>query len=511
MNTNEFITVSDFKLNYWAEKSPNKIAVSDTLQSLTYRELNEKSYSLANFLFNKGLHTNATVMLFMHNCIEIPIVLYASIYAGFNIVPANPLFKTNELEQLLNEIRPDIIFVYDGDEKEAIHKLIQDIPVITANLANKDFSQALNSQARFPLQAPDMQTCIMAVSSSGSTGKLKFIARTFENQIIPATYISKHLGANEKDVFYIPLPLAQQFGLITMIACIIAGGTIIITSRFQPEKALELIEKYKVTIQFGVPTMYGREITAYEAMEHKPNISSLRTGMISGSSGSVKYFKWFEDHADCKLLNAYGTTEIASVTMLDLNDPEDARYHSCGKVFDNAEISIIDEKGNSLPNGQIGQIVCKTPCIMEEYIGAPEQTFNSFDELERFLTGDIGYFDSDNYLHICGRKNSMIIRGGYNVFPAEVESVLLHYPDIAEACVLGYQDGDLGERIAAFVKMKPAFSETEASLRERMKNSIAKYKVPDRIIFLNRIPKLSNGKNDYQALSSILKNQKNID
>ena len=190
--------------------------------------------------------------------------------------------------------------------------------------------------------------------------------------------------------------------------------------------------------------------------------------------------------------------------MVEYNSSCQERYSSCGRIFDGARIEIVDKNGQPLPCGKYGEIVCSVPWGMDEYVGEPELTAQMFDSQNRFLTGDIGKLDEAGNLIISGRKKDMIIRGGYNIFPAEVELALLKHPDISEASVIGYRDQYLGERICAFVKTKEGVPKEPEDLRAQLEQHIAKYKLPDRIMFVDEIPRLANGKNNYPAMSALL-------
>lgn len=498
--------MSYFRLEHWANLLPKKIAIQETERNITFGELHQKAKRLTRYLYQCGLHAQDTILIFLSNCIEFSVIFHAAADLGLRIVLANPLFKVVELTQLFQETQPKIVFIDSLDNLKLVKSLEPDILIIDVNTDIFQWHTRCDADdVDTPLRETCPQCAEVVVCTSGSTGRLKFVIRTLENQQIPAQEILNHLHADERDIFLICLPMSQQYGLIAMLMACMAGGTIVLMKSFKAEKALQVIEKFRVTVQFGVPTMYGLEIDAYMELEKKPDISSLRTGMISGSASPIHYFQWFEEKAACVLLNSYGTTEIAAVTMTNCSDQPYVRYNTCGQAFQGVELKIVDDAGNDLPCGIEGEILCKSPYAMKGYLGKEKLTQNAFSEDGWFLTGDIGLLDENGRLSIIGRKKDMIIRGGYNIYPAEVEKVLLSHSGIIEACVLGVPDRTMGERIYAFIRLKCGVHETAESLRDSLRQCIAKYKIPDYFFFLNEVPKLQNGKSDYNALAAMLR------
>lgn len=493
-----------FCLDDWADQHPQKIAVCTDGRSITYGELHQKSSHFAAGLQKLGLKPQNRVMLFMPVSIEFYIVFFAAAKLDLNIILIDPLFKTDELRQAFLKTEPDCVFVSNHANEQLVRAINKAVPLIYASLENETFSSVLHTAESISTFPKDLRKSCTIIATSGSTGKLKFVARSFINQLIPANLILKALRITKDDIFLIPISLSHQTGVACMLCGCIAGCTMFIPSRFKAETAISMIENYHVTVQCGVPTMYIKEMNAYEAATRKPNLSSLRTGLVAGSVCPKELFTWFESHADCRLLNCYGTSEIAILTIVDYNDPVEARHNTCGRVFREAEVDIWDNTGHPQPANTAGEIVCKTPCIMQGYLGDPELTKETLDIEGHFFTGDVGSLDENGYLTIRGRKKDMIIRSGYNIFPAEIESQLLKCSGVMEACVLGGKDPVLGEHISAFIKLNADSSSTQESIRQQLEQHIAKYKLPDHIIILDEIPKLPSGKYDYPKLSAML-------
>lgn len=513
-----------FALDIRALQQTDKTALITGDRSITYGELNEQASCLAACLRRRGVRKGQRVLLFMPNCIEYVVAFFASAKLGLDIAPANAQYSVEELRQVISVIGPALAFTSSAEKTQLLKKADADFPVFCLAQENTSLQREILSQER-PLDLVyDPGKAHIFVSTSGSTGRIKFVSNTYQNESINAQLYIDRLGVTEGDVIASALPLAQKYGMAAMLGGILAGCTVVMPERFRAENMFRLIEKYRVTVQYGVPTMFIREMNTYrksgETLGWVPDISSLRTGVIAGSSGSSEVFSWFEQEIGCRLLNCYGTSEVGGLTMACYEDPVQVRYGTCGRPFRGAEIDIVDNSGIAVPAGQEGEILCRVPWVMQEYYGEPELTAAVFDQCGRYRTGDIGHFDGNGNLVISGRKKDLIIRGGYNVFPAEVEQALLDLPEIGEACVVGEPDPLLGERICAFIRMQEGIKIediTEKSdgqesrapdrvLRERLGSRIAKYKLPDRFIVVEGFPRLPNGKYDYPALRRMLAN-----
>lgn len=496
-----------FGLNIWAEKLPHKKAIITEQTAISYLELHNRSNQLAAVLQKKGLNAGDSILLFMPNCIEYTIVFFAAVKLHLNIALANALYKNSELIPLIQATNPKFAFVINRKEAEQLQSTDQELTAICVpELLNTLENSELSDQTiQFPSEEPK-DACIY-ISTSGSTGKPKVISNSYKSEYINASLYVDTMQVTEEDVILTALPATHRFGMAAMLGNCIKGATAILVPKFRAANMLALIEKYRVSVQYGVPTMFLKEIETYESAETIPDISSLRTGVVAGANCSEDLFKWFENHTRCRLLNCYGTSEIGGLTMVNYNDPDIVRHHTCGQVLRDAVIEIIDCQGNVLPNGKKGEVICYVPWVMNGYVGEPELTANMFDERGYFLTGDIGKLDENGNLIISGRKKDLIIRGGYNIFPAELEHALRNLPDIQEACVMGYKDCILGERIVAFVNSIDKNASEEKTVQE-LSNHIAKYKLPDHIFYMEEIPKLPNGKFDCLRLKAFIKEKK---
>lgn len=492
-----------FNLDYRAAQTPDKKAFITEYDTVTYSELKDLSVRAAAALSERNIRSGDTVLIFMPNCIEYAVMFFAAVRLNLNIVLANIFYKDSELIPLIRTTEPTTAFIMDEREEQVLLAASPELSVIQVPAFLHTLPDMADIRPDFVIDSSSENTSIF-ISTSGSTGTPKAVENTYLNEQLNACLYAERMELVPDDIILSALPAAQRFGLAAMLGSCISGATCILLSRFTAEHVLSVIETYQVTVQYGVPTMFLKEIDALKNQHIPSNLSSLRTGIVAGANCSENIFRWFEIFTGCRLLNCYGTSEIGGLTMTRLNDTIKTRYNTCGQTFSDAVLRIIDSDGNILPPDTTGEIVCQVPWIMNGYKGVPDQTQRRFDPEGFFRTGDIGKIDKYGNLIICGRKKDLIIRGGYNIFPAELEQVMLKLPYIHEACVIGYQDSLLGERIAAFLRS----SETNLScdsVRTELSHHIAKYKLPDHIICMDKIPKLPNGKYDYPALKQLLK------
>lgn len=490
-----------FYLEHWSKVQPQKVAVRTEDVCLSYKELWMHTVQFACEFTKAGIQEGDTVLLFLSNCAEYLVAFYAAMGLNLNIIPANASSKAFELRRLIEDLKPKCVVVSDETRCALVKSIDNCIQRFSLFLNGKETCHSANA----PWENREEKCFSMRiyVSTSGSTGKPKYIANTYQNEMINANLYTKRLGIKKDDVILTALPMTQRFGMAAMLGSCFSGCTLVLMQKFDARAALQWIQYCGVTVQYGVPTIYIKEKDAYLNALETTDISSLRTGIIAGAAGAKDIFCWFEQMG-CRLLNCYGTTEIGGLTMTDYSDDFTVRSQTCGHGFPETHIEILDAMGRPVHAGESGEIVCTTPWMMLGYEGEPELTAKAFDKKGWFLTGDIGYMDTHGNLTICGRKKEIIIRGGYNVFPAEVEQALTTYTDVLEACVVGYRDAQLGERICAFVILPDKKQACAQDIRNQLMPYIAKYKLPDKVIVIDEIPKLPNGKQDHPALRAYL-------
>jgi long-chain acyl-CoA synthetase len=459
---------------------------------LSYRELREAAGRVTSLLSSLRIEPGDRVALMMPNVPAFPVIFYGAIGAGAVVVPMNPLLKSREVAFYLGDSGAKVIFAWHaasdeaakGAESAGAEMIRVDEPDASSVLAG------LEPAGRRAERAEDDDAVILY--TSGTTGQPKGAELTHANLTRNAELTADTLlKAGPDDVVMGCLPLFHVFGLTCgLLATICSGSCLTLLPRFDPAKALEIIGRDKVTIFEGVPTMYA-------AMLHQPgsadaDVSSLRTCISGGAAMPVELMRSFERTFGCIILEGYGLSETSPVASF--NHPDKVRKPgSIGTPILGVEMRVVDADGADVPVGEIGEIAIRGHNIMKGYWQRPEATAEAIPD-GWFRSGDLAKVDEDGYFFIVDRKKDMIIRGGYNVYPREVEEVFYEHPAVAEAAVIGISHDELGEEIGAAVALKPGEEATTGELREFVRERVAAYKYPRYVWLVPGLPKGPTGK-----------------
>jgi long-chain acyl-CoA synthetase len=327
--------------------------------------------------------------------------------------------------------------------------------------------------------------------TSGTTGKPKGAELTHANLGLNARVAIDLLGFDARSVVLGALPLFHAFGqTCAMNAGVAVGATLSLIPRFNASKALEIIERDRVTAFEGVPTMYA-------AMLHAPDsgaydTSSLRICVSGGAAMPVEVMRGFEQHFGCTVLEGYGLSETSPIASFNHLDRE-RKPGSIGTPVNGVEMKVVSENGDEVPPGEAGEIVIRGHNVMKGYWKRPEATVEAIRD-GWFHSGDVGRIDDDGYFYIVDRMKELIIRGGFNVYPREIEEVIYEHPAVREAAVIGIPHPELGEEVAAAIALKPGSTATEAEIRDHVRSNVAAYKYPRRVWFVDELPKGATGK-----------------
>ncbi len=459
---------------------------------LNYAQLWDAAGRMISLLGFLGIVPGDRVALMLPNVPAFPIVFYSVLRAGAVAVPMNPLLKSREVAHSLRDSGATVLFAWHTAMSEA-DKGAAESGARVIEVADPGLSALLDGfrpVAESVPRAGDDDAVILY--TSGTTGSPKGAELTHagltRNARLTATTL---LNAGPGDVIMGCLPLFHSFGLTCALNAAIAGGsTLTLLPRFDPGQALEIIGRDRVTIFEGVPTMYA-------AMLHHParaqaDTSSLRVCVSGGAAMPVEIMRGFERAFGCTILEGYGLSETSPVASF--NHPGRVRKPgSIGTPVEGVQMRVVDADGAELPVGQVGEIVIAGHNVMKGYWGQPEATAAAITG-GWFRSGDLGRVDEDGYFYIVDRKKDLIIRGGYNVYPREVEEVLYEHPAVAEAAVVGIPDEELGEEIGAAVTLKPGAYATPAELRAFARQGIAPYKYPRHVWLVPGLPKGPTGK-----------------
>jgi long-chain acyl-CoA synthetase len=328
--------------------------------------------------------------------------------------------------------------------------------------------------------------------TSGTTGTPKGAELTHANLMRNADASIALFGFDQDTVVLGSLPLFHSFGqTCTLNAAMKAGAAVSLLPRFDAGKALEIIQRDRVNVFQGVPTMYGALLNQPERESY--DTSSLRLAVSGGASLPVELLRGFEETFACKILEGYGLSETSPVASFNHPDKE-RKPGSIGTPIGGVEMKLVDGDRRDVAPGEVGEIAIRGHNVMKGYLGRPDATAEAISEDGWFHSGDLARMDEDGYFFIVDRKKDMIIRGGFNIYPRELEEVLYEHPAVREAAVVGIPHASLGEEVGAAVSLKPGLEATAEELRDFVKAQVAAYKYPRKIWFLDELPKTATGK-----------------
>lgn len=473
-----------------AEANPEKAAIILDDVVVPYGVLAAAAARLAGWLQELGVKPGDRVAVTLPNIPQMPIIYYGILWAGGVVVPMNPLYKSREFAFVLRDAQAKAFFAWDGVDEEA-SKGAAEAGVEYIPVSATGFVPELMTHEQGVFVDRDPEDTAVVLYTSGTTGSPKGAELTHANMARNAEISVGLVGATPDDMIFGGLPLFHSFGqTVGMNAGILAGATMTLIPRFEPTKALEVLQRDRVTIMLGVPTMY------IALMQHpdKANydLSSLRVCASGGASLPVEVIKGFEQAFGAVILEGYGLSETSPVASFNHADRE-RKPGSIGQPVEGVEFRLIDNEWNDVPEGQIGEIAIKGHNVMKGYLGNTEATEWAIRD-GWFRSGDLATRDEDGYYFIVDRAKDMIIRGGYNVYPREIEEVLYEHPAVATAAVVGVPHPELGEEVAAAVTIKPGATLTEEELREFVKERVAAFKYPRVIWVTSELPMGPTGK-----------------
>lgn len=459
---------------------------------VTYEQLHDTAARVAALLTRAGLEPGDRVGLVLPNVPAFPMVFYGALMAGCVAIPMNPLLKAGEVEFYLEDSGAKVLFVWDGAGEEA-EKAAEHVGVelVTVAATGPDERQLAGLQPAAPVNRDDDDTAVI-LYTSGTTGKPKGAELTHANLASNASMTGETLiEVTSDDVVMGCLPLFHVFGLTCGLnAAVRAGACLTVLPRFDPVKALKMVGRDRVTIFEGVPTMYSAMLHVEDRDAY--DVSTLRVCVSGGSAMPVEVMRSFEEAFGAIVLEGYGLSETSPVASFNHPDAE-RKAGSIGTPVRGVQMRLLADDGTDSPAGEIGEIAIRGENVMKGYWGRPDATAEAIPD-GWFRTGDMATVDDDGYYFIVDRKKDLIIRGGYNVYPREIEEALYAHPAVAEAAVIGMPHGELGEEVGAAVALKPGASATGDELRDFVKARLAAYKYPRKVWLVDSLPKGPTGK-----------------
>jgi len=481
-----------------ARRHPDRAACIDEEGELSYRELNEAAHAVANGLIEKGVKGGDGVAILARNHRWFLIANFGAARVGARIILLNSEFSGPQIKEVAEREGAKLI-IYDDEYTKAVSKAEPPLGKLRALGVNPDadepsgstdetLAELIKRSSRTPAPKTSRHASII-ILTSGTTGTPKGANRSTPPTLAPVGGILSHVPFKANEVTSLPAPMFHALGYLHGTIAMFLGSTLLLRRKFKPPLVLEDIEKHKATAIVVVPVMLSRILDAMEKMEDKPDLSSLRIVFVSGSQLGAELASRALKDIGPVVYNMYGSTEIAFATVAGPKDLE-RNAATVGPVVKGVKVRILDDNGNELPQGEVGRIFVGNAFPFEGYTGGGGKQI--IDGL--LSSGDVGYFDEHGLLYVSGRDDEMIVSGGENVFPAEVEDLISGHPEVVEATAIGVEDKEWGHRLRAFVVKKQDASLDEDTVKHYVRDHLARYKVPREVIFLEELPRNPTGK-----------------
>lgn len=470
-------------------------------RSYTNRELHELSCRLAGALKNLGIGADDRVVVMMANCPEV-LISYPAIWRiGAVTIPVLHVLEAHELAYILEDSRALVVITSNdlvGKIDEARRQADRPEVTILAVTEGKapvtapaiSFEQTMAEATPVTeIVTREQSDLAVVLYTSGTTGKPKGVMQTHHN--LEANAFNSWNSSKTKDAqdtALVALPLAHTFGLSTLVSGYLFGGKAVLMRRFLPQDALALIQRHKVVVMSGVPTMFVYMLMVTEQYD----TSTMQRWIVGAAPMPMEQLLRFEEKFGGTMHVGYGLTE-ASPTIAYEREEEPRKPGSTGRPVEGVQVKIVDDAGHTLAPNQIGEICAFGDNISLGYLGMPEATAESFRN-GWLHTGDMGYLDDDNYLFVVERKKDLIIRGGLNIYPKDVEEVIYRHPSVRECAVVGIPDMLMGEQVCACIVLRDGTTLSEEEVITHCQSALAKYKTPRYVDFLKELPKTTIGK-----------------
>ncbi len=495
-----------------AAEEPDRVFLYFGERKFTYGQVEARASALAAALHELGLERGDRIALDLPNWPEFVISLFAAAKLGAIIVPLNPHFTVPELQYMLRHSEAAVVVsaeTFAGiDYLQLFEGFLTSLPDLQylVTVGEEDlwyddrvyqFEDLLSSGEGRPV--PDVaidpaEDPFAILYTSGTMGKPKGVVLTHGNLLSTAARTVEGIGLTPDDVVFGVTTVFHVFGLGPgVLGTLAAGASLVLQEQFDPARALDLIEAHRVTVHYGVPTVFITELRELERV--RPNLSSLRTGIVAGAPIGDELVRRIRGQLCPGLQVAYSLTETAStLSMTRADDPESKQTYTVGRPLERTDVRVLDLDGTILPIESLGEIAVRGPGVMKGYYRQPGETAQVFDEDGYFLTGDLGIIDEEGYVHIVGRRKELIIRGGFNVYPREVEDRIHAHPAVLDVAVVGLPNEVLGELVCACVVPVEGAIITGEEIKEWCRGALADYKLPDLVRFFDTFPLTGSGK-----------------
>lgn len=521
-------TLGDY-LEYWAEHTPDKeyVVYSDRDLRFTWKEFNKRVDDMAKGLIAIGVTKGTHVGLWAQNVPDWLTFLYACAKIGAVCITVNTNYKQNELEFLVKDSDMHTLCLTDGTwESNYVDMTYQMLPELRecqrGHLESKNFPMLKNvvyiGQEKYRgmyntseilllgenteedefLKLRKSVNCHDVVNmqyTSGTTGFPKGVMLTHYNIANNGFLTGEHMKFTQDDKLCVCVPLFHCFGVVlATMNCLTHGCTEVMVERFDPLVTLASVHKERCTALYGVPTMFIAELN--HPMFDMFDLSCLRTGIMAGSLCPIELMRKVEDKMHLRVTSVYGLTETSpGMSQTRIDDPDEIRYTTVGRDYEFVDVKVLDPETNQeVPVGVQGEMCCKGFNVMKGYYKNPKATAEIIDENGYLHSGDLGIMDENGNYRITGRIKDMIIRGGENIYPREIEEFLYHLPGVRDVQVAGVPSKKYGEEVGAFIILEDGVKMTVEEVRDYCRGKIARYKIPKYVFFVDEYPLTGSGK-----------------
>jgi len=489
-------------LDQGARRNGDGVALRLGERAHTYAELDERARRFAGWLRAQGVRPGARVGLLLPNVPEFPVAYHGALRAGAAIVPMNPLLRAREIAYYLQDSGAELLVAWheqldaarEGARAAGVKRVVVaggEADPRAGDIDSLDAILAATAPSDLLVQRDPSDPAVI-LYTSGTTGRPKGALLTHSNLLWNAEISSELHTIGPADKLLGTLPLFHSFGQTCVLnAGFRHGAEVVLIPRFDAEAALDLLERHAVTVFIGVPTMYVALLNAESAARR--DLSALRLCVSGGAAIPVEILRGFEERFGARVLEGYGLSETSPVASFN-HVERPSKPGSIGTPIWGTEMRVADDAGVTLPPGEVGEILIRGHHVMAGYHNRLEETAAAIDADGWLHTGDMARMDEDGYFFIVDRKKDLIIRGGYNVYPREVEEVLYEHPAVMEAAVVGVPHAELGEEVAAAVVARPGETIDPDGLRAWVKEQVAPYKYPRHVVVVDELPKGPTGK-----------------
>lgn len=521
-------TLGDY-LEYWAEHTPDKeyVVYSDRDLRFTWKEFNQRVDDMAKGLIAIGVTKGTHVGLWAQNVPDWLTFLYACAKIGAVCITVNTNYKQNELEFLVKDSDMHTLCLTDGTwESNYVDMTYQMLPELRecqrGHLESKNFPMLKNvvyiGQEKYRgmyntseilllgenteedefIKLRNSVNCHDVVNmqyTSGTTGFPKGVMLTHYNIANNGFLTGEHMKFTQDDKLCVCVPLFHCFGVVlATMNCLTHGCTEVMVERFDPLVTLASVHKERCTALYGVPTMFIAELN--HPMFDMFDLSCLRTGIMAGSLCPIELMRKVEDKMHLRVTSVYGLTETSpGMSQTRIDDPDEVRYTTVGRDYEFVDVKVLDPETNQeVPVGVQGEMCCKGFNVMKGYYKNPKATAEIIDENGYLHSGDLGVKDENGNYRITGRIKDMIIRGGENIYPREIEEFLYHLPGVRDVQVAGVPSKKYGEEVGAFIILEDGVKMTVEEVRDYCRGKIARYKIPKYVFFVDEYPLTGSGK-----------------